>query len=46
MAAILQVDDLSVLYGKVEAFHGGKLTVEAGQIVSVMVQTARGNRRC
>jgi branched-chain amino acid transport system ATP-binding protein len=39
---ILQVDDLSVRYGKVEALHGGRLTVGAGQIVSVIGPNGAG----
>jgi len=40
--AILQVADLSVRYGKVEALHGGKLTVGSGQIVSVIGPNGAG----
>jgi branched-chain amino acid transport system ATP-binding protein len=40
--AILQVTDLSVRYGKVEALHDGKLTVGAGQIVSVIGPNGAG----
>ncbi|BCQ24606.1 ATP-binding cassette domain-containing protein [Caballeronia sp. NK8] len=40
--AILQVDGLSVRYGKVEALHGGKLTVGPGQIVSVIGPNGAG----
>ncbi|WP_409021187.1 ABC transporter ATP-binding protein [Caballeronia sp. LZ032] len=39
---ILQVDRLSVRYGKVEALHDGKLTVGAGQIVSVIGPNGAG----
>ncbi|WP_404987335.1 ABC transporter ATP-binding protein [Caballeronia sp. LZ043] len=39
---ILQVDGLSVRYGKVEALHDGKLTVGAGQIVSVIGPNGAG----
>jgi branched-chain amino acid transport system ATP-binding protein len=39
---ILQVSDLSVRYGKVEALHGGKLSVGAGQIVSVIGPNGAG----
>jgi branched-chain amino acid transport system ATP-binding protein len=40
--AILQVADLSVRYGKVEALHGGKITVGSGQIVSVIGPNGAG----
>jgi branched-chain amino acid transport system ATP-binding protein len=40
--AILQVTGLSVRYGKVEALHDGKLTVGAGQIVSVIGPNGAG----
>ena len=39
---ILQVADLSVRYGKVEALHGGKITVGSGQIVSVIGPNGAG----
>ncbi|WP_250514292.1 ABC transporter ATP-binding protein [Caballeronia sp. INDeC2] len=39
---ILQVDGLSVRYGKVEALHDGKLTVGSGQIVSVIGPNGAG----
>lgn len=39
---ILQVSALSVRYGKVEALHDGKLTVGAGQIVSVIGPNGAG----
>ena len=39
---ILQVESLSVRYGKVEALHEGRLTVGAGQIVSVIVPNGAG----
>lgn len=39
---ILQVDGLSVRYGKVEALHDGKLTVGPGQIVSVIGPNGAG----
>ncbi|SAK92048.1 ABC transporter-like protein [Caballeronia ptereochthonis] len=39
---ILQVEGLSVRYGKVEALHDGKLTVGAGQIVSVIGPNGAG----
>ena len=40
--AILQVAGLSVRYGKVEVLHDGKLTVGAGQIVSVIGPNGAG----
>jgi branched-chain amino acid transport system ATP-binding protein len=39
---ILQVSDLSVRYGKVEALHQGKLSVGAGRIVSVIGPNGAG----
>jgi branched-chain amino acid transport system ATP-binding protein len=39
---ILQVSDLSVRYGNVEALHQGKLSVGAGQIVSVIGPNGAG----
>jgi branched-chain amino acid transport system ATP-binding protein len=39
---ILEVSDLSVRYGKVEALHNGKLQVAAGQIVSVIGPNGAG----
>ncbi|GAB5098649.1 ABC transporter ATP-binding protein [Caballeronia sp. HLA56] len=39
---ILQVDGLSVRYGKVEALHNATLTVGAGQIVSVIGPNGAG----
>jgi branched-chain amino acid transport system ATP-binding protein len=39
---ILQVEGLSVRYGKVEALHDGRLTVGAGQIVSVIGPNGAG----
>jgi branched-chain amino acid transport system ATP-binding protein len=39
---ILQVESLSVRYGKVEALHEGRLTVGAGQIVSVIGPNGAG----
>jgi branched-chain amino acid transport system ATP-binding protein len=40
--SILQVEGLSVRYGKVEALHEGKLSVGAGQIVSVIGPNGAG----
>src|ERR1700712_1920581 len=42
VSPILQVTGLSVRKGKVEALHGGKLTVGAGQIVSVIGPNGAG----
>jgi branched-chain amino acid transport system ATP-binding protein len=39
---ILEVEGLSVRYGKVEALHDGKLNVGAGQIVSVIGPNGAG----
>lgn len=39
---ILQVTDLHVAYGKVEALHGANLTVGAGQIVTVIGPNGAG----
>ncbi|QSN61249.1 ABC transporter ATP-binding protein [Caballeronia sp. M1242] len=39
---ILEVSDLSVRYGKVEALHNGNLQVAAGQIVSVIGPNGAG----
>jgi len=39
---ILQVRDLHVAYGKVEALHGANLTVGAGQIVTVIGPNGAG----
>ncbi|WP_414443525.1 ABC transporter ATP-binding protein [Burkholderia sp. 22PA0106] len=40
--AILEVDGLSVRYGKVEALHGASIRVAAGQIVSVIGPNGAG----
>ncbi|MBN3722882.1 ABC transporter ATP-binding protein [Burkholderia sp. Ac-20379] len=42
MAAILEVDGLSVRYGKVEALHGASIRVAPGQIVSVIGPNGAG----
>jgi branched-chain amino acid transport system ATP-binding protein len=39
---ILQVKDLHVAYGKVEALHGANLTVGAGQIVTIIGPNGAG----
>ena len=41
-APILEVDNLHVSYGKVEALHGTSLTVGAGQIVTVIGPNGAG----
>lgn len=40
--AILEVKDLAVAYGKVEAVHGAHLRVGAGQIVTVIGPNGAG----
>jgi len=42
VSALLEVRDLSVAYGKVEAVHGVSLTVAAGSIVSVIGPNGAG----
>ncbi len=42
MTAILEVSDLHVSYGKVEALHGANLKVGAGQIVTVIGPNGAG----
>lgn len=42
MAAILEVDGVSVRYGKVEALHGASIRVAPGQIVSVIGPNGAG----
>lgn len=42
MSVILEVKDLHVRYGKVEAVHGASLTVEAGRIVTVIGPNGAG----
>ena len=42
MSAILEVSDLSVLYGKVEALHRAALKVEEGAIVTVIGPNGAG----
>ena len=42
MSLILEVKDLHVRYGKVEAVHGANLKVEAGRIVTVIGPNGAG----
>ncbi|HSY29717.1 MAG TPA: ATP-binding cassette domain-containing protein, partial [Burkholderiaceae bacterium] len=42
MQPILQIHDLHVHYGKVEALHGASLKVESGQIVTVIGPNGAG----
>ena len=42
MSLILEVNDLHVRYGKVEAVHGANLKVEAGKIVTVIGPNGAG----
>ncbi|GJG98140.1 ABC transporter ATP-binding protein [Cupriavidus pauculus] len=42
MSLILEVQDLHVRYGKVEAVHGANLKVQAGQIVTVIGPNGAG----
>ena len=42
MSVILEVKDLHVRYGKVEALHGANLKVESGQIVTVIGPNGAG----
>lgn len=42
MNALLEIDQLHVLYGKVEAVHGASVCVEAGSIVSVIGANGAG----
>jgi branched-chain amino acid transport system ATP-binding protein len=42
MSLILEVKDLHVRYGKVEAVHGANLKVEAGKIVTVIGPNGAG----
>ena len=42
MTALLQVDNLSVAYGSVEAVHHVALRIEAGQIVTVIGPNGAG----
>jgi branched-chain amino acid transport system ATP-binding protein len=39
---VLEVSDLRVAYGKVEALHGARLTVRAGQIVTIIGPNGAG----
>ncbi|HEX8010835.1 MAG TPA: ABC transporter ATP-binding protein [Casimicrobiaceae bacterium] len=42
MSALLEVRDLHVAYGKVEAVHGVSLTIDAGRIVTVIGPNGAG----
>ena len=42
MSLILEVKDLHVRYGKVEAVHGANLQVQAGKIVTVIGPNGAG----
>jgi branched-chain amino acid transport system ATP-binding protein len=42
MNPLLEVRDLRVYYGKVEALHGGSLRVEEGRIVTVIGPNGAG----
>ena len=42
VASLLEVRDLNVAYGKVDALHGATLRVNAGQIVTVIGPNAAG----
>lgn len=42
MSVILEVNDLHVRYGKVEAVHGVRLNVEAGKIVTIIGPNGAG----
>ena len=42
MTALLSIEDLHVAYGKVEAVRGASLTIDAGQIVTVIGSNGAG----
>lgn len=42
MTALLQVEDLRVAYGKIEAVKGISFTVEAGQVVTLIGTNGAG----
>ena len=42
MTALLEIDDLHVAYGKVEAVHGVSLRLEAGRIVTIIGPNGAG----
>ena len=44
MSALLQVSDVHVAYGKVEAVHDVSIEVGAGRIVTVIGPTPPGTR--
>ena len=46
MSVLLEVQDLRVNYGKVEAIHNVSLRVEAGQIVTVIGPNGAGKTTC
>jgi branched-chain amino acid transport system ATP-binding protein len=46
MPALLEIDDLHVAYGKVEAVHGVSLAVGAARIVTVIGPNGAGRRHC
>lgn len=43
---VLDVHDLHVGYGKVEALHGASIQIRSGQIVTVIGPNGAGNRPC
>jgi branched-chain amino acid transport system ATP-binding protein len=42
MAALLEIEDLKVLYGRVEALHGISLSVEEGEVVTLIGSNGAG----
>ena len=42
MTALLQIEDLRIAYGSVEAIKGISLCLNEGEIVTVLAPTARG----